>query len=61
MSPCPKECPCKWPKDRLLTVSNRLEIEMNHFGVDGEALPEPATPSAVQGDVHWLDWHEEER
>jgi hypothetical protein len=38
-----------------------MEIEMNHFGADGEALPEPAPPSAVQGDVHWLDWHEEER
>ena len=25
---------------------------------EGETQP---LPSAVQGDVHWLDWHEEER
>lgn len=56
---CPKECPCKWPKDTILTASNRLEIEMNHFDEQGEPRV-IERPSAVQGDIHWLDWHEEE-
>jgi hypothetical protein len=57
---CPKECPCRWSQLMPLTAANRLEIEFNHFGVDGEIHgPEPE-PSAAQGDVHWLDWHEDE-
>jgi hypothetical protein len=38
-----------------------MEIEMNHFGLDGEPRVPQQEISAVQGDVHWLDWHEEER
>ena len=57
---CPKECPCKWPKTLPLTASNRMEIEMNHFGANGEPSDQAPTSTAAQGDVHWLDWHEDE-
>jgi hypothetical protein len=57
---CPRECPCKWPKDWPKTVANRLEIEANHFGLTGEPVVGLPEPSAAQGDVHWLDWHEDE-
>lgn len=57
---CPKECPCKWAKGTILTASNWMEIEMNHFDEAGEPRPEAQPVSAVQGDIHWLDWHEEE-
>jgi hypothetical protein len=58
---CPKECPCKWPKDTILTASNRIEIEMNHFDADGEPRIDTQPVSAAQGDIHWLDWHGEDR
>jgi hypothetical protein len=57
MKICPIDCPCRvwFTLHRNLTAIEWLQIEQNHF-------PEPTRvqqTTAAQGDVHWLDWHEE--
>lgn len=53
---CPVSCPCRLPKGTLLTANQWLDIERYHFDAKGEPI-KSETPSAAQGDVHWLDWH----
>lgn len=57
MSPCTPDCPCRNALlTRALTTDERLQIEKNHWPEDKDDSPVEVTP--VQGDVHWLDWHD---
>jgi hypothetical protein len=55
---CNADCPCHKAGHVVLSVAERLQIEHNHFHPETGALIETPVPSAAQGDVHWLDWHE---